>query len=320
MRADRRRHVAAANGGAGMRIFVTGGTGLVGRRVVGLLAARGDEVTCLTRNPSAAATRLPAGVVACEGDPAVSGPWQDLVRQSDAVINLAGESVGEGLWTRGKLRRIRRSRLAGTRNLVSAIAGADHPVTLVSASAAGYYGDQGDRALAENAPPGDGFLARLAVEWENAAREAERDTVRVVLLRIGAVLDPAGGMLPRLVGPLRSGLGGRLGSGRQYVPWIHAGDLARAVLFILDHPDLEGPVNAVVPDPPRQSEFTAVLARRLGKPAPLAVPAFALRLLLGRKAEIVLSSQRAVPAALRAAGFRFEHGALDAALADLLGA
>jgi uncharacterized protein len=158
----------------------------------------------------------------------------------------------------------------------------------------------------------------LAVEWENAAREAERDSVRVVLVRIGAVLDPAGGMLPKLLGPLQSGLGGRLGSGRQYVPWIHAGDLARAILFVLDRPDLEGPVNAVVPDPPRQAEFTAILARRLGKSAPLAVPAFVLRMVLGRKAEIVLASQRAVPAALRASGFRFEHGDLDAALADLL--
>jgi uncharacterized protein (TIGR01777 family) len=303
-----------------MRIFVTGGTGLVGRRVVGLLAARGDQVTCLTRDPAAASAKLPAGVEACEGDPAVGGPWQDRVREADAVINLAGESVGEGLWTRGKLRRIRRSRLAGTRNLVAAIAEADHPVTLVSASAAGYYGDQGDRALAENAPPGDGFLARLAVEWENAAREAERESVRVVLVRIGAVLDPAGGMLPKLVGSLRTGLGGHLGSGRQYVPWIHGGDLARAILFVLDRPGLAGPVNAVVPDPPRQAEFTAILARRLGKAAPLAVPAFALRLLLGRKSELVLASQRAVPSALRAAGFRFEHGDLDAALADLLGA
>lgn len=301
-----------------MRIFVTGATGLVGRRVVALLAARGDDVTCLTRSAAAAASRLPAGVQLCEGDPAEAGPWQERVAGADAVINLAGESVGDGLWTRGKIRRIRRSRLAGTRNLVAAIAGADHPVTLVSASAAGYYGDQGDRALGEGAGPGDGFLARLAVEWENAAREAECERVRVVLLRIGAVLDAEGGMLPRLVGPVKAGFGGPLGTGRQYVPWIHAGDLARAVLFVLDQPALQGPVNAVVPDPPTQAQFIAVLARVLGKPARLPAPAFVLRLLLGRKAEIVLSSQRAVPNALRAAGFRFEHGELDAALRDLL--
>lgn len=301
-----------------MRIFVTGGTGLVGRRVVGLLLARGDEVTCLTRSAAAAAARLPEGVVLCEGDPALGGAWQDRVRDAEAVINLAGESVGDGLWTRGKVRRIRRSRLAGTRNLVTAIAGADHPMTFVSASAAGYYGDQGDRALGESAPPGDGFLARLAVEWENAAREAESERVRVVLLRIGAVLDAGGGMLPRLVGPVRAGLGGPLGSGRQYVPWIHAADLARSILFVLDQPGLSGPVNAVVPDPPTQSGFITTLAHRLGKSARVPAPAFVLRLLLGRKAEIVLSSQRAVPNALRAAGFRFEHADLDAALADLL--
>lgn len=301
-----------------MRIFVTGGTGLVGRRLVRLLAARGDEVTCLTRDAAAAAGRLPAGAIACEGDPAVAGPWLEQVRRADAVINLAGESVGDGLWTRGKVRRIRRSRLAGTRNLVTAIASADHPVTLVSASAAGYYGDQGDRALGENAEPGRGFLARLAVEWENAAREAGSERVRVVLLRIGAVLDPAGGMLPRLARVVGAGFGGRLGSGRQYVPWIHADDLARAILFVLDQPALSGPVNAVVPDPPTQAQFVATLARVLGKPARLPAPAFALKLLLGRKAEIVLSSQRVVPNALRAAGFRFEHAELEPALVDLL--
>lgn len=302
-----------------MRIFVTGGTGLVGRRVVRLLAQRGDEITCLTRDASAAAVLLPAGVRVCAGDPAVGGDWQEHARAADAVINLAGESVGEGLWTRGKVRRIRRSRLAGTRNLVAAIAGADHPVVFVSASATGYYGDQGDRALGESAAPGDGFLARLALEWENAAREAECERVRVVLLRLGAVLDPAGGMLPRLAAPLKAGFGGRLGSGRQYVPWIHADDLARVIQFVLDQPDLAGPVNAVAPDPPTQAQFTATLARVLGRSARFAVPAFGLRLLLGRKAEIVLFSQRAVPNALRAAGYRFAHGELEPALIDLLG-
>ena len=301
-----------------MRIFVTGGTGMVGRRLCALLVARGDQVECLTRDAAAAAARLPAGVACCEGDPAVSGPWQDRVRAADAIINLAGESVGEGLWTRGKVRRLRRSRLAGTRNLVAAIAAADRPQVLVSASATGYYGDQGDRALGEAAGPGDGFLARLAVEWENAAREAECERVRVVLLRFGAVLDPGGGMLAKLLGPVRAGLGGRLGSGRQYVPWIHAGDLARAVLFVLDQPGVAGPVNVVAPDPPTQARFIAALAGAVGRKPGLPAPAFALRLLLGRKAEIVLSSQRAVPNALRAAGFRFEFADLDAALRDLL--
>jgi hypothetical protein len=303
-----------------MRIFVTGGTGLVGRRVAGLLAARGDQVVCLSRNPVAARESLPQDVEVCEGDPGQGGPWQDQASLADAVINLAGESVGQGLWTRGKIRRIRRSRLAGTRNVVTAVAAADHPVTLINASAIGFYGDQGDRALGESAAPGDGFLARLAVEWENAAREAERESVRVVLLRIGAVLDPAGGMLPKLLAPLRAGFGGKLGSGRQYVAWIHAEDLARAIAFILDHPEITGPVNAVVPDPPTQAQFTTALAAQIGKPARLPVPAFVLQLLLGRKAEIVLSSQRAVPSVLRAGGFRFEHGELAAALVDLLGA
>jgi len=302
-----------------MRILVTGGTGLVGRHLISLLLERGDEVLCLTRDPGRARSVLPAGVEILGGDPGLPGDWQDRLATCDGVVNLAGAPVADGRWTPRRKRVLRRSRLSATDNVVQALAGIDHPVVLVSASAVGYYGDRGDRALDEKAEPGQDFLARLALEWEHTAGKADREGVRVVALRIGVVLAREGGALPRMLGPFRLGIGGPLGSGRQYFPWIHVRDLVRAIGFALVEPSLRGPVNAVTPDPPTQREFAAALGRAVGKPAFLPAPAFALRLLLGQMAGMLLHSQRAVPNALKAAGFRFEHPVLDDALADLVG-
>lgn len=300
-----------------MRVFITGGTGLVGGHLVERLIDRGDQVVCLSRSRAAALDRLPAGVEVLEANPVVPGPWQEVLATCDAVVNLAGDSVGEGLWTRGKKRSIRRSRLSTTYNLVHALEGRDRPLALVSASATGYYGDGGAGALAEDSESGHGFLARLACEWEHTAQQAESEAVRVVLVRIGVVLSREGGALPRMSTPFRLGLGGPLGSGRQYFPWIHIDDLVRVFLFALDQPDISGPLNACVPDPPMQKEFAAALGRALGKPARLPAPAFALKLLLGEKAEIILASQRVVPNVLKAAGFKFRYAEIDEALADL---
>lgn len=302
-----------------MRVFVTGGTGLVGRRLIGSLVARGDEVVCVTRDPARAAADLPPAVELAGADPTMAGSWQDRLVSCDAVVNLAGESVGEGRWTAGRKRRIRRSRLATTGHVATAVMGAGRPLTLVSASAVGYYGNGGEQALGEDAQPGQDFLARLAVEWENTAREAEREGARVVLLRIGVVLATDGGALPAMLRPFRLGLGGPLGSGHQYFPWIHLDDLVGAILFALDTPGLAGPVNAAVPNPPTQAEFARTLGRALGKPAILPAPAFALKLLLGEKADIILNGQRAIPNALRARGFKFTYTELDKAFADLIG-
>ena len=301
-----------------MRVFLTGGTGLVGRAIIPLLLDRGDEVLCLTRDPSHAREVLPEGTEILGGDPTMPGDWQDRLATCGGVVNLAGSPVADGLWTGRNKQRIRRSRLATTENIVTALAACDGPMVLASASAVGYYGDRGENALGEASEPGSGFLARLALEWEHTALKAERENVRVVLLRIGIVLSQEGGALARMLPAFRRGLGGPLGNGKQYFPWIHIGDLARLIMFVLDNGEIQGPVNAMVPDPPRQKEFTAALGGALGKPAFMAVPGFVLQALMGEMAGMLLSSQRAVPNVLRAAGFKFKFGELEKALGDLI--
>ena len=301
-----------------MQVFVTGGTGLVGRALIARLSERGDQVVCLSRDPQKAAGGLPDGVRIIAGDPVVPGDWQQEVACSHAVVNLAGESIATGLWTRGKKRRLRRSRLSTTANLVEALNGNDRPAVLVSASATGYYGDGGDAALPETSEPGQDFLARLALEWEHTAQQAAGDHCRVVVVRIGVVLAREGGALPKLITPLRLGVGGHLGNGRQYFPWIHLDDLVRVLVYALDNQALSGPVNAVAPDPPTQAEFTRALAAALDKRPLLPVPRLVLKLLLGEKADLLLASQRAVPNVLKANGFRFEFAELPEALADLV--
>jgi hypothetical protein len=301
-----------------MRVFVTGGTGLVGRVLVPMLLDRGDEVLCLTRGPGAARSVLPAGAEILGGDPTMPGDWQDRLATCGAVVNLAGSPVAGSLWTAGRKHLIRRSRLSTTGHVVDALAACDQPMVLASASAVGYYGHRGDNALGEGSEPGAGFLARLAIEWEHTALKAERENVRVALVRVGVVLSREGGALAKMLPAFRLGLGGPLGGGRQYLPWIHIRDLARVFLFILDQGEVQGPVNAAVPDPPRQGEFARALGSALGKPSFLPLPGFVLKLGLGEMAGMLLASQRVVPNALKAAGFRFEFAELEKALADLI--
>ncbi len=302
-----------------MKILITGGTGLVGTHVIPALLGRGDQVVCVSRDAQRARQVLPSQVEVIEADPALAGPWLASVADADAVINLAGESVAAGwLWTGGKKRRLRRSRLRPTAHLAEAIRANDRPCVFLSGSASGYYGEGGDQALGEDREPGHDFLSVLACEWERAALAAESERCRVVCLRLGVVLAREGGALARLVPVFARGQGGPLGNGRQFFPWIHVDDLVRAILFALDTPQVRGPVNVSVPDPPRQRDFARALGRALGRSARFGVPAFALRLVLGQKADILLASQRMVPSALRSHGFHFDHANLDLALADLL--
>jgi uncharacterized protein (TIGR01777 family) len=301
-----------------MRVFFTGGTGLVGQAIIPLLLDRGDEVLCLTRDPARARETLPQGTEFIGGDPTMPGVWQDRLASCGGVVNLAGASVADGFWTGRKKQRIRRSRLATTENIVAALADCEEPVVLVSASAVGYYGDRGDGALAESSEPGRGFLSRLALEWEHTARKAERDNVRVARIRIGVVLSAQGGALARMLPAYRLGLGGPLAGGNQFFPWVHIMDLARLIMFVLDQDEIHGPVNAAVPDPPRQKEFAVALGSALGKPAFMPVPRFVLGSLMGEMADVVLASQRVVPNVLKAAGFKFKFGELEKALADLI--
>jgi hypothetical protein len=301
-----------------MKVFVTGGTGLIGRALINGLVVRKDQVVCATRRETRARSLLPVGVEFVTADPTVPGSWQEAAADCDTIVNLAGEPIGGGRWSERRKRRIRRSRLQATRNVVAAAVGSERVRLLVNASATGYYGDGGDHALDEASEPGRDFLARLCLEWEACAREAESRTRRVALLRTGVVLAPDGGALPRLALPFRLFVGGALGSGRQYFPWVHIEDVVRAILTVLDASDLTGPVNVVAPDPPTAAQFARALARALGRPCGLPVPALALRLAMGELADALLASQRVVPRALRARGFSFAHERLDAAFADLL--
>jgi len=301
-----------------MKVFVTGGTGLVGRALIQRLIERGDDVVCVTRDRRRALSCLPRPVEIVEGDPVSQGSWQDALIDCDAAINLAGESLTSRRWTRRRKHHFRRSRLETTRNLVKAIGSAVGVKTLLSASAVGYYAAADREPLYEEREAGGDFLGRLAHEWEGCALEAVSFSTRVVTMRLGVVLAREGVALSRMTLPYRFGLGGPLGDPRAYFPWIHREDMVRATLFLLDNRDVTGPVNVVAPDPPTQKEFAQALGRVLGKSAGFSTPAFLLRLALGDMSSLMLGSRRAVPKALRAHGFNFEFRNLDDALTDLL--
>ena len=294
-----------------MNIVVSGGSGFIGTALVRALLARGDDVAVLSRNP--AKVREGRGV----GWAAVN----DAVRDADAVVNLAGENVGDGRWTDARKQRILQSRLTATRKLVEAMRAApERKRVFVSASAVGYYGLHGDEVLDESAPNGGGFLAEVTRQWEAAAREGEA-FARVVVLRFGVVLAAdKGGALAKMMLPFRFGAGGRVGSGRQWMSWIERGDLVRMILWALENEAVRGVYNATAPQPVTNRELTRVLGRAMHRPAFLPAPAFALRLLFGRMAdEILLGGQRVLPARAAREGFVFEYPNLDRALAHALG-
>lgn len=292
-----------------MKVAIVGATGLIGRRLVAALTGRGDEVLALSRSG-----KQVAGAQAMAWDPATSPVPPAALDGADAVVNLAGEPLADGRWTDARRARIRDSRIATTARIVAALSAENAPRTLVNASAVGYYGDRGDERLAEGAAPGSGFLAQLCREWEAAALAAEAVGVRVVLVRTGFVLAGEGGALPKIVTPTKLLLGGPLGSGRQWVPWIHVDDEVGVIVAALDDESIRGPVNASAPEPVRQRDLARAIGRAVGRPALTPAPAFALRLLFGDMARVLLDSQRAVPAAAQATGYRFRYRDLDEAL------
>jgi uncharacterized protein (TIGR01777 family) len=306
-----------------MRVVITGGSGLIGRAVAAPLAARGDEVVVLSRDPGRV-RGLPPGVRAAAWDGRSATGWEALVDRQTAILNLAGEGVAEGRWTAERKRRIRDSRLDTGRAVVAAVrqAAAEEraPRVVVQASAVGYYGDGGDRELTEESPPGSGFLADVCVEWEKTTAEIETLGVRRVLLRTGIVLSRDGGALAKMLPPFRLGVGGPLGGGRQWLPWIHLADEVGAILFLLDAAAATpgGPFNFTAPNPVTNKDFGAALGAALHRPAVMPVPGIALHLLFGEMAKTILEGQRALPAALLAAGYRFRFPLLGPALADLL--
>lgn len=297
---------------------MTGATGFIGRALLLRLGAHGHDVAAWVRDEKRARSLLGAEaslVAAAGGLPAM----RTAVARADAVINLAGEPVASR-WTRRRREAIRASRVDLTRDLVTAIATAPRrPGVLVSASAIGHYGDGGDTIFDENGAPGTGFLAELCADWERAALAARASGVRVVIPRIGVVLGPDGGALPRLLPLFRMGLGGPTGSGMQWLSWIHYDDLVSVLVACLDDPLLEGPINAVAPGSVRSRDFAAALGRAIGRRASLRMPAVALRAVLGEASSVLLGGQRVVPKKLAAAGHTPRFTTIDEALGDLVG-
>jgi uncharacterized protein (TIGR01777 family) len=305
-----------------VKVFVTGATGLVGSHLVQALLARGDTVFALSRKPIDPA-RFGPRCEAVTGDPTVAGTWLERILESDADEHLAGENVAAHRWSDAFMKHIRDSRVRSTALISKALAGSprkadSQPKVWLAASAIGYYGPRGDEPLAEDAAPGNDFMAKVCVDWEQAADPAAAAGVRVAHPRIGVVLDAAEGALPRIALPFRLFAGGPIASGQQWVSWIHIVDLASLLVFALDTPSFAGPFNATAPAPVRNREFSRTLARVLRRPYWLPTPKFALRLAIGRMAEIVAAGQRVVPRMALDAGFRFKFEDLRLALEDLL--
>jgi len=298
-----------------LKIFVTGGTGFIGSRLVPFLMDEGHQVMLLIRSKDRESP-IPPGVEVVEGDSMESGPWWGRVADCNAAVNMAGASIF-GRWTEKRKALIRQSRLSTTRNLVEAIP-KGKPFTLSSTSAVGIYGDGGERELDESASLGNDFLARMARDWEAEAERAREKGARVVITRFAIVLGEGGGALEQFARVTRWCVAGPLGSGLQWFSWIHRKDLMAAVLFLLEHPELQGTFNLSSPDPRRQSELIRTLGKVLHRPALLPTPAVVLRLVLGEFADGVLFSQRMVPRRLEEAGFEFQFQNLEPALRDIL--
>jgi uncharacterized protein (TIGR01777 family) len=307
-----------------MRVFVAGGTGLIGNRLVPRLLERGDSVMLLTRGPSAARERFGEACTIVEGNPTEAGNWMERIAECDAVLNLVGEGIFNRRWNQEFKTLLRESRVRTTENIARAVSRCPKPsdarrTVLVNSSAIGYYGPHGDEQLTEEDPPGNDFMATLCVDWEKAARQAETSGARVVIIRTGVVLDKAGGALPQMLKPFRTiGIGGPVGSGKQWVSWIHHADEVGLFLFALDHPDAAGPINATAPNPLTNRELAKAQGRALHRPAFLPAPALALRLALGEVAQVVTTGQRVLPKKALAMGYRFQFPEIDSALADAL--
>ncbi|MBJ3814423.1 TIGR01777 family protein [Shimwellia pseudoproteus] len=297
-----------------MHILITGGTGLIGRELVRRLLIIGHQVTVVTRSAPRARRLLPAQVTLWEGlhdHPSLDG--------FSAAINLAGEPIADKRWTREQKQHLCDSRWQITEQLVQRIHASQRPpAVLISGSAMGYYGDQGEVVVNEDEPPHNEFTHQLCARWEQIARQAQSDITRVCLLRTGVVLAPGAGMMARLLPLFRLGLGGPMGSGRQYVPWIHLDDMVNGIIWLLDNP-LQGPFNMVAPWPVHNSQFANTLGRVVHRPAVLRTPATVIRLIMGEAAVLVLGGQRGQPARLEQAGFAFRWYDLEEALRDVAG-
>jgi len=292
-----------------MKVLISGSHGLVGTALGNSLKADGHEVFALVRH--APFSEAEVEWYPERGSLALSG-----MEGMDAVVHLAGESIASGRWSDEKKQRIRESRVKATLVLSEALGNLrEPPKTLISASAIGYYGDRGDLILHEGNAPGNDFLAGVCVEWENATESASQKQIRVIKARFGVILSPDGGALAKMLPPFRIGVGGKVGSGNQWMSWIALADVVSSLRLVLDNEDLSGPINFVAPNPVTNAQFTKTLGKALGRPTLFAVPAFAARLVFGEMADaLLLASQRVAPEALKRAGFEFQYPTLEPAL------
>lgn len=296
-----------------MKILISGSHGLVGTALIERLQSAGHEISRLVRH-------YPGSEDEIEWSPDRYSIQIARLEGFDAVFNLAGESIAEGRWTDEKKHRIRESRVKGTKLLGDALANlAQPPQTFICASAIGYYGNRGDEVLTEKSSSGNDFLSEVCREWEEATALATEKGIRVVNARFGVILDKNGGALAKMLPPFRMGIGGRIGSGKQWMSWIALDDVIGALQFALGNDSLEGPTNFVAPNPVRNSEFTKLLGRALSRPTFFPIPAFGVRLLFGEMADaLLLASQRVQPDKLNAAGYGFQYSELEKALPHVL--
>ena len=296
------------------RYLVTGGTGFVGRALCQRLAECGAELTVLSRDPQRASSLLPGGTRTIGSLDQLSA-----MEHFDVVLNLAGEPIADKRWSAGRKRVLEASRIELTRNLVRwMLAGGKPPRVFVSASAIGYYGDQGEKTVTEDSPPHIEYSHELCAAWEAAALQAADSGIRTALLRIGLVVAPGGGFLARMLLPFRLGLGGPIGSGQQWMSWVHRKDLLRLIELLVEREDLAGVFNATAPTPVTGREFARTLGRVLHRPAILPIPALVLRIVFGEMSRLLLTGQRVFPVRAEAAGFEFEFRDLESALRDAL--
>ncbi len=299
-----------------MKILITGGTGFVGTALAGRLLAKGHQVT-VTSSRESSNPDLHPSLTYLVADTSKQGNWQKLVAEQDVLVNLAGRSIFH-LWTTRYKEEIRNSRILTTRNLVEAIPENSKQV-LLNASAVGFYGDGGDSEKDESAPSGNGFLAEVCREWEREAKKADRKGVQVVVMRFGVVLGTNGGAIASMKMPFEMGLGGPIGNGRQWFPWIHLEDLIQALLFLLAKQGCQGVYNFVAPGMVRQKEFAATLGRFLRRPAIMPAPSWLMKLTLGEFGKSLIQGQKVVPKALLQQGYQFIYPELQPAMQEILG-
>ncbi len=301
-----------------MKLLVTGATGFIGMRLCQKLAEAGHTVTALSRDPAKAQQRLPALGQTFGWDSLNEAAPVGAFESVDAVVHLAGETVS-GRWSESKKRRIRESRILGTRHLVDGIAQLKaKPKVLISASAIGYYGDRGEERLTEESGPGSDFLSGVCRDWEAEAIKAEPLGLRVIRLRIGVVLGPGGGALQAMLTPFKLGAGGPMGSGHQWWSWIHRDDVVGLIQHALHHPEIRGPMNATAPNPARQGVFARTLGKVLKRPAISPAPALALKLALGEFSTELLSSKHVLPKRALDSKYLFQFSELETALREIL--